>query len=262
MDHVLWHCISAKKVWVKVLAWWGLLGRLYVEDISSMWKSCSVFPLSQGRQVWQITLVACIWTLWLERNNLVFTGNGLNEEGIFELVKCRAMEWNIAADYIYIEKSNWWDPNPMGVITASWRHKEEMSVASDSKLVAFIDGSFNSQSSCQFKGGVGGVIKLQDGRRLLQFSGPSGVSSAFEAEEMALFTLLQILQDHLTGYSTITIFLDNQKFVKKYSQQNFKRDLNALEDVCLKFISRNFNAEADALVKQGLSMSTLAVDWD
>lgn len=70
----------------------------------------------------------------------------------------------------------------MGVITASLKLKEQMITSNDSQLVAFIDGSFRSQTKSIIKEGVGGLVKLQNGKKLLDFAGPSEVSNAFEAK--------------------------------------------------------------------------------
>lgn len=44
--HIFWQCVAAKKLWVKVIAWWGFQGRVFFEDLTSMWKSCSLFSQS------------------------------------------------------------------------------------------------------------------------------------------------------------------------------------------------------------------------
>lgn len=79
--------------------------------------------------------------------------------------------------------------------------------------MAFIDCSFNSKVRGNFKGGVGGFVNLQNENKVLQFCGPARVTSAFEAEEQALFTLLQILHDHVQSYfgnfTSLIVFTDN-----------------------------------------------------
>lgn len=75
--HIFWLCEVAKKVWFKLIAWWGLIGRVFIKDLYSLWKSCSLFLFTICRQVWQNTLVACLLTLWLERNNMIFAGTKL-----------------------------------------------------------------------------------------------------------------------------------------------------------------------------------------
>lgn len=88
-----------------MIAWWGFVGRIFIEDLSTMWNSCSLFPHSLSRKVWQVALVACTWTLWLERNNVLFSGNRMNVDEMFALVKYRSLEWNIADDSISPEKA-------------------------------------------------------------------------------------------------------------------------------------------------------------
>lgn len=185
----------------------------------------------------------------------------MSEEGLFALVKCRALEWSIAADYICTEKSKWWNSNPLGVITASLRLKEQFITVTNSELVDFIDGSYRSQIKSNISGGVGGLIKLQNGKKLLDFAGPSEASSAFEAEEFSLGRLLQILHDHLGNFSYITVFSDNQKLVKKFTQKVTEGADIGSYIVNVKYISRNLNMEEDALARKGLSLDTLLVNW-
>lgn len=208
--HIFWKCDSAKILWVKVIAWWGFVGRIYIEDLCSMWNSCYIFPHGLCRQVWQITMIACLWTLWLERNNVHFSGRSMSVKGLFALLKCRSLEWCIAVGLISIEKASWWDVNPMGVITASLKLKEQMATSADTDLVAFIDGSFKSITGNNVKGGakggVGGMIKSHNGKKILEFSGPTNALNALEAERNSLSTLFQILQRHNWSYSSITFF--------------------------------------------------------
>lgn len=35
-DHILWKCISIRKLWQQILTWWGFLGKAYIEDANSM----------------------------------------------------------------------------------------------------------------------------------------------------------------------------------------------------------------------------------
>lgn len=68
--------------------------------------------------------------------------NQISNDGLFARVKGRALEWNIATDLVNSEKTQWWNVNFMGVITASLKCKEFELSSSYSDLVAFIDGSF------------------------------------------------------------------------------------------------------------------------
>lgn len=179
------------------------------------------------------------------------------------LVKTRALEWCLAADLICSDKAKWWNLNPMGVITASWTQKKQQYTVSDTDLVAFIDSSFNSQVRGSLKGGVGGLVNLQNENKVLEFSGPAKVSSAVEAEEQALFTLLQILHDHIQSYfgnfTSLTIFSDNQELIKDFASKKLIALPASSLSIKLKYISRIYNQEADSLAKRGMSSDSLII---
>lgn len=176
-SHIFWHCSPAKILWTQTISWWGLSGWFHIEDLSTLWHSCSFFPSGLYRQVWQIVLISCLWTLWLERNNVHFTGKSISGSGLLILLKHRSLEWCVAADLICLDKSGWWESNPMGLITASLVLKDQRATSVDTSLVAFIDGSFKPLSvnkiSSGALGGIEGLDKYQNGKKVIEFLGPS-----------------------------------------------------------------------------------------
>lgn len=90
----------------------------------------------------------------------------MSEDGLFVLVKCRTLAWNITVDFINSEKVKWWNVNPMGVVTTSLKLKELQLTSVDSDLVAFIDGSYSSKTSKGLNGGFGRVVR-QNGNKIL-----------------------------------------------------------------------------------------------
>lgn len=153
----------------------------------------------------------------------------------------------------------------MGVITASLILKEHQATSVDTSLVAFIDGSYKSVFGKQIpKGvnsGVGGLIKLQNGKKILEFSGPSPSLSALEPEKHAFSTLLQILKSHSWNHSSITIFSDSQLLIKDSSHLLSGFCSLELSNVCIKFISRIYNKEVDLLAKRGAHLKELLISW-
>lgn len=121
----MWKCTYVKKMWMGILGWWGLVGRIYIEDAESMWNSAKVFPDVRIRIVWFSVLAASLWTVWLERNNLISSGANFQRDKLLTLVQWRSLEWNLAAGLLISSKTSWWNVNPIGVILASFKCKWE-----------------------------------------------------------------------------------------------------------------------------------------
>lgn len=71
-EHLLWKCSTARKIWQEVLTWWGLLDKVYVEDMHTMWRSIKVFRVKILSKMWETVLAATTWTIWLTRNERSF----------------------------------------------------------------------------------------------------------------------------------------------------------------------------------------------
>lgn len=67
IDHLMWKCVVAKKIWSKALNWRGLVRKVYIKNMDSMWGSARVFSDAGIRMVWLFTLEASVWTCgWRE----------------------------------------------------------------------------------------------------------------------------------------------------------------------------------------------------
>lgn len=74
----MWKCVLVRKVWSNLLSWWGLTGNVYIEDLESMWGSARIFLDIRIRMVWLSILAASMWTIWLEKNGIIFSGFKVN----------------------------------------------------------------------------------------------------------------------------------------------------------------------------------------
>lgn len=66
----------------------------------------------------------------------------VNEDKIFSLIQLRSLELNQAAVLVISSKATWWNFNPIGVVTTSFKYKWMKLLSSNVQFVAFIDGSF------------------------------------------------------------------------------------------------------------------------
>lgn len=267
----MWKCIVIRKVWNNILCWWDIVGKVYIEDSDSMWNSARIFTDPRIKLVWFSTIAATLWTIWLERNSVIFSGIIFKEERLLALIQLRTLEWNLAACLIISCKAPWWKVNPGGVVLASFKCKLQEHLASGVQLVAFTDGSFKVDKNKGVLGGIGGVLKNRRGKKIMSFSGPAQVFSPFEAEEKALDKLISLLRSFNWRDSSITqsvndkvrLLIHSDNAVLVGAMDKNRKFLQSLSDLLIEVqhIAREFNFEADCLAKGGALLDSVQVHW-
>ncbi|KAK1395020.1 hypothetical protein POM88_014076 [Heracleum sosnowskyi] len=226
--------------------------------------------LLNAPQVWEIVLIATMWTLWLSRNNRIFSGSKVNVGETVKLRKLRSQEWALARNLILEDAVIWWESNPIGVITRSQAVLEEKLLKCDYELICFSDGAWKEGNRGTFRSGIGGVIKSREGSTKLYFSGPSAATSAFEAEFRA-FEELMLLVKKVYGkdlsimcYTDCLNLVHTLKTVKEERVSNQFSDTKALDffleaNISVTKVDRSFLQEADYWAKQGSFRASLLV---
>lgn len=90
-DHILWSC--SKSIWIRVLAWWDIKNRLSVFSNFQVWSWLNWFKNQLLNNGWGITIVAVLWSLWLNRNRSVFELKQHSLEELVMLNKIRTFRW-------------------------------------------------------------------------------------------------------------------------------------------------------------------------
>ncbi|KAK1398520.1 hypothetical protein POM88_008383 [Heracleum sosnowskyi] len=107
LNHILWECEIAMQTWRKVLDWWGFHLRPTIKCLNETWVAVSWFKEVVLKQTWEIVLVAKMWTLWLNRNQIVFNSSKVSLEEVVKLVKVRSQEWALARNIILEDAVLW-----------------------------------------------------------------------------------------------------------------------------------------------------------
>ncbi|KAK1371240.1 hypothetical protein POM88_037332 [Heracleum sosnowskyi] len=230
--HLFWQCPFAFNIWKWLFEWWGLSSIRIGSDIPTMRDSYRCFRDRITQEVWKTTLGACVWTIWLERNQGVFNNKFASLENVSFLILHRSAQWCLAAGFLVKETLAWWNINPMGCITRSISLKK-----------------------------MDGLILNQEGKKKLEFAGPIRTLDALHAEWEALFFIVDIIskKNLITSWM---IYSDSALLVR--SLLNFKNRGNIEEDliievrkkmlrhnIFMKQISRDFNDKVDLLAKLG-----------
>ncbi|KAK1397860.1 hypothetical protein POM88_007723 [Heracleum sosnowskyi] len=270
LKHILWECTFALQVWRKILDWWGFQQRQIFQCLNDTWVAINWFKVLDLKQVWEIVLIATMWTLWLSRNNRIFSGSKVNVGETVKLIKLRSQEWALARNLILEDAVIWWESNPIGVITRSQAVLEEKLLKCDYELICFSDGAWKEGNRGTFRSGIGGVIKSREGSTKLYFSGPSAATSAFEAEFRA-FEELMLLVKKVYGkdlsimcYTDCLNLVHTLKTVKEEGVSNQFSDTKALDffleaNISVTKVDRSFLQEADYWAKQGSFRASLLV---
>lgn len=113
MEHVLFTCPFAMKVWNAYNSWFGVS--------TTLPENCRMHLLQHGQQLWsnrqrvgsQTIWLAIIWTLWLHRNRVIFREGVKDAERVFDLAQMRAWNW-LKARYKRFRYSLYeWVTNPV-----------------------------------------------------------------------------------------------------------------------------------------------------
>ncbi|KAK1398519.1 hypothetical protein POM88_008382 [Heracleum sosnowskyi] len=197
-----------------------------------------------------------MWTLWLNRNQIVFNNSKVSLEEVVKLVKVRSREWALARNIILEDAVLWLESNPTGVVTRSRDLKVEKLFKCDCELIV--------------KSGIGGIIKNTEGFTKLIFFGPSAVT-VFDSELRAFEELLEIISSDFrkdvrvmcyTDYSDLIISLAKLKDLRGSNifSESKVLDFFLAANLLVKKIDRIFLQEAYSWAKQGSMRASLLVN--
>lgn len=158
------------------------------------------------KKIWKVILTATIWTIREVRNYVVFKGGSFKADKVFILLKIRAVEWLQATQLLYKTCMVWWNNNPIGSVSGSLRHLSTRVSSHELELTGFIDGHLEKIKGVRVSSGIGGVIKLKDGSKVLEFLGPSIVDKIIDVELDAFRALKNLLNQNGRKASSILVY--------------------------------------------------------
>lgn len=225
-------------------------------------------------------MAATLWTIWLSRNELAFSGNKITRATVEHLIFTRVSEWGKATCTLPFGSEPLWKINPHGIIAVHfdklqrdfWKFKF---IAFE--LVCLVDGAWGRNIFNNWGGGIGGSIYNNKGTVIYSFSGPCSANSILEAEIKAILHVAKVLDKEEFKSFRVSISSDSREaidFFKEGYDWQVSHKLNLIIDAShvplnlndlsskLCFVQRELNQNADNLAKKGLARPTLSSYWN
>ncbi|KAL4312348.1 hypothetical protein GQ457_01G050470 [Hibiscus cannabinus] len=182
--HLLFSCTVTWNVWMRCAAYWGL-SLVFPNDPKAFLLAWHGFGVSKSiDSIWHLIPFAVLWTIWLFRNDIIFSKSRLDCTQIFFLVRKRVTSWfkanwpesDCSAEAIMSDPSitnncsllrsetsvlHVWEAPPFGFVKIN------------------VDGAMVTDGS---KGGIGGILRDSTGTCLASFSLPIGPGPVVLAE--------------------------------------------------------------------------------
>ncbi|XP_038699593.1 uncharacterized protein LOC119996887 [Tripterygium wilfordii] len=217
---------------------------------------------------------AVIWTIWTERNKVIFDDAEVEWSNVLYLVFIRYGLWlkaiNISIPYSGPELMAASDGVKFKILLNKAPRPVSIWVAPPTSHL-----KWNTDGSSRLdKVGIGGVLRDSSGNFLCIFSGPVGNLDATSAEMEAIRKALEISVAHGSSNGVELIVESDShnsvSWLKKGSSNpwSMDQDCNAITNLTKVFAAVNFvhiwreaNGVADFLAKKGVDRQDLMVSW-
>nr|KYP60907.1 hypothetical protein KK1_023327 [Cajanus cajan] len=92
--HIFFECSFAYQVWMLCLEWCGLFAAHQNNFISHFEHFLGLLScVAKNQYKWAMIWLASIWSIWLSRNEVVFTNKFTSPKHLVELIKLRSWKW-------------------------------------------------------------------------------------------------------------------------------------------------------------------------
>lgn len=212
------------------------------------------------------------FSIWLARNNRIFSGEITDDSTLVKLIKARAWHWSSANELTTVKWADLWCINPRQAYKSS-RIDGLQSIFSRwfrvYDFIGCIDGAWKQDQDGNIKAGIGGFILDRKAQVTFIFSGPCTSSNPFQTEESALeFMINSIIQKGLKDISLL-IASDSSQLIKScrlntsslLEVSTLVQSIRVLPNLKVAHLNRRFNSEADRLAKEGMLRSAIIAGW-
>ena len=181
--HLFYECELAQWAWSFISLWWDTdFSDIDVLTLDSLFRRISGDRLSKA---WKVLVASVLWSIWLIRNELVFSNTRIKKKDFLSVISYQAKSWLHAAGLICEVYDHLWTQAPKDCVILSAKLQKSLfwtKLSNSSDATCVVDGSFSMGSQGVKLAGIGGYILSDKGAKLFSFSGPTIASNALEAE--------------------------------------------------------------------------------
>lgn len=111
LNHLLFSCTFAWKVWMRCYNWIGIRTAL-AENPNEHYRLHSHLLPAAAERLWRTVWTAVTWYVWLHRNDVTFKAANPNVEQVLELIKFRSWKWLTCKRKNFKHSFYDWSSNP------------------------------------------------------------------------------------------------------------------------------------------------------
>ncbi|GKU93427.1 hypothetical protein SLEP1_g7022 [Rubroshorea leprosula] len=93
INHLMFECPLSWKVWTSCYSWWGISTAINVDTTAHFKQHTGLIDSKNINQAWAVIWFAALWSIWLQRNQVIFKSNHDSLEEMLELIKYIAFYW-------------------------------------------------------------------------------------------------------------------------------------------------------------------------
>ncbi|GKV09634.1 hypothetical protein SLEP1_g21105 [Rubroshorea leprosula] len=93
INHLMFECPLSWKVWTSCYSWWGISTAINVDTTAHFKQHTGLIDSKNINQAWAVIWFAALWSIWLQRNQVIFSSNHDSLEEMLELIKYRSFYW-------------------------------------------------------------------------------------------------------------------------------------------------------------------------
>lgn len=268
INHLIWNCDLARKCWNFFHKWWELQGTL-PSTIKQSIILCSKEQESQGKLT---CMCATIWTIWLARNERIFSTKYTDDHTLKRLIQSRSWQWSMANGLISEKWKNLWMQDPLQAYKRT-RIEGTKSIFNKwfevCRYVGCIDGAWSQNKDGIIKAGIGGFIMDNKAQVIFIFSGPCMSISPYQSEERALQFMIENLNQKNLKDISLLISSDSSQLINAYNlfsatplvTPSLHQSIRSFKNLKLAHLNRRYNSEADRLATEGTQRKEMVAGW-
>lgn len=116
IDHIFWQCDIWKWGWNFICGWWGMSKKFKYIQTFSLLKLLACVNSSLLQKQWQLVVAATCWTIWLARNEALFSNKRITREVLEFLILTRIDKCGKVTGCMDYGYNPLWRVDPQGAI--------------------------------------------------------------------------------------------------------------------------------------------------